>query len=92
MALFFDLDHNVIKVGGRLSQSFYSEIKKLHIVLSKSLTIVNLIIRKFYEVLVHGGGQLSPESHHTRTLDYSSKTSSEQLDQTLSDLLQIQHF
>ena len=59
MAPFFDLDYNVIRVGGRLSQSFYSESKKLPILELKNSKLVNPVIRQFHEASLHGEGQLT---------------------------------
>ena len=44
MAPFFDLDYNVIRVGGRLSRSLYSESKKLPILELKNSKLVNPVI------------------------------------------------
>ena len=59
LAPFFDPDYNVIRVGGRLSQSLYSESKKFPLLVSKNSKLVNLIIRQFHEASLHGGGQLT---------------------------------
>ena len=44
LAPFFDPDYNVIRVGGRLSQSLYSESKKFPLLVSKNSKLVNVII------------------------------------------------
>ena len=44
LAPFFDPDYNVIRVGGRLSQSLYSESKKFPLLVSKNSKLVNFII------------------------------------------------
>ena len=59
LAPFFDPDYNVIRVGGRVSKSLYSESKKFPLLVSKNSKLVNLIIRQFHEASLHGGGQLT---------------------------------
>ena len=48
----------ILRVGGRLSQSNYSTDKKFPILVSKKSDLVSLLIRKYHEDTLHGGGQL----------------------------------
>ena len=56
---FFDTDYDVIRVGGRLGQSPYSEGKKFPLPISKESDLVPLIIQHFHKASLHGGGQLT---------------------------------
>ena len=55
---FFDKDYDLLRVGGRLSQSNYPTDKKFPILVSKKSDLVSLLIRKYHEDTLHGGGQL----------------------------------
>ena len=55
---FFDKDYDLLRVGGRLSQSNYPTDKKFPILVSKKSDLVSLLIRKYPEDTLHGGGQL----------------------------------
>ena len=55
---FFDKDYDLLRVGGRLSQSNYTTDKKFPILVSKKSDLVSLLIRKYHEAILHGGGQL----------------------------------
>ncbi len=55
---FFDAEFDVIRVGGRLSQSDYSDNKKFPVILDKFSSLTMLVVRHFHEATLHGGGQL----------------------------------
>ena len=55
---FFDKDYDLLRVGGRLSQSNYPTDKKFPTLVSKKADLVSLLIRKYHEDTLHGGGQL----------------------------------
>ena len=54
---FFDKDYDLLRVGGRLSQSNYPTDKKFPILVSKKSDLVSLLIRKYHGDTLHGGGQ-----------------------------------
>ena len=56
---FWDATFDVIRVGGRLSQSTYSDNKKFPVLLPKTCHFTTLVIRHFHEGSLHGGGQLT---------------------------------
>ena len=56
---FFDTDYDVIRVGGRLGQSPYSEGKRFPCLISKDSDLAPLTIQHFHEASLHGWGQLT---------------------------------
>ena len=53
---FMDKEFNILRVGGRLGQSSYSESKKCPVIVPKESKLVHLIIAQYHEVTLHGGG------------------------------------
>ena len=56
---FYDPEHDLVRVGGRQSQSAYVEDKKFPYLLPTESPLTNLIIDHFHETTLHGGGQLT---------------------------------
>ena len=70
---FFDSDFNVIRVGGRLGLSNYHEDKKFPVLVPKESHLVRLIIKKFHEETLHGGGQLTLNSSREQYWNITAK-------------------
>ena len=56
---FFDPDSNTLRVGVRLGNSEFNELKKFPLFIPKASPLVSLIIRHFHEETLRGGGQLT---------------------------------
>ena len=59
---FIDEEFDVIRVGGRLALTNYHDDKKFPTLILKHSKLVPLIIRKFHEATLHGGGLLTLNS------------------------------
>ena len=59
---FFDPDSNIMRVGGRLRNSEFNELRKFPLFMPKESPLVSLMIRHFHEKTFHGGGQLTHAS------------------------------
>ena len=56
---FYDPEFDVLRVGGRMGNSKYSEMKKFPLLLPKQSSLIPLIIGHFHEDTLHGGGHLT---------------------------------
>ena len=56
---FLDDQSHLIRVGGRLSQSTHSTLKKFPVLIPRESILCNLIVRHFHEKTLHGGCQLT---------------------------------
>ena len=56
---FYDAEFDVLRVGGRMGNSNFNELKKFPLLIPKGSPLVPLIIRHFHEETLHGGGLLT---------------------------------
>ena len=56
---FYDPDYNALRVGGRLGNSSYHELKKFPFLIPTNSHLAPLLVRHFHEETLHGGGQMT---------------------------------
>ena len=59
---FFDDESKTIRVGGRLSQGQFRELKKFPLLVSQDSLLAVLILHHFHEATLHGGAELTVNS------------------------------
>ena len=59
---FFDHESKIIRVGGRLSQGQFRELKKFPLLVSQDSNLAVLILQHFHAATLHGGAELTVNS------------------------------
>ena len=59
---FYDIESSTIRVGGRLSQGLFRELKKFPLLVSQNSRLAHLILLHYHEATLHGGAELTVNS------------------------------
>ena len=62
LTLFYDIETSTIRVGGRLSQGQFRELKKFALLVSQNSRLAHLILLHYHEATLHEGAELTVNS------------------------------